>query len=51
MNFSLEPNEEVDFNLVVETGAPPIKKIDVVFAIDITGSMGGEINVAKGQDQ
>ncbi|WBL14498.1 Calx-beta domain-containing protein [Sutcliffiella sp. NC1] len=47
INLSLKKNEEVNLDLVVETGTPPIKKIDVVFAIDTTGSMGGAIEVAK----
>jgi uncharacterized protein YjdB len=43
----LAPEQQSDVNLVITTGSPPIKKLDVVFAIDTTGSMGGEIDQVK----
>ena len=44
---TLEPTETTSFDLTINTGPAPIPKIDVVFAIDRTGSMGDEIDVVK----
>ncbi|MEH7887042.1 Calx-beta domain-containing protein, partial [Bacillus sp. JJ1609] len=47
VELNLAPNESADFNLTFTTGTPPVKKLDVVFVFDTTGSMGGEIENAK----
>ncbi|MBT2661802.1 Calx-beta domain-containing protein, partial [Bacillus sp. ISL-45] len=47
VKLNLAPNENAEFNLTFTTGTPPVKKLDVVFVFDTTGSMGGEIENAK----
>jgi hypothetical protein len=47
VSLTLKPNESSTFAITMHTGAQPIPKIDVVFAIDITGSMSDEISVVK----
>ncbi|WP_181537162.1 Calx-beta domain-containing protein, partial [[Anoxybacillus] calidus] len=47
IDLNMAPNQSTEFDLVFTTGTPPIKKLDVVFVIDTTGSMGAEIENAK----
>ncbi|MCL6586217.1 MAG: VWA domain-containing protein [Anoxybacillus sp.] len=47
VNISVAPNESKSFDVNVTTDEQPIPQLDVAFAIDRTGSMGDEINVAK----
>jgi hypothetical protein len=44
---TLNPKESANFELWTETGPTPVPSIDVVFAIDRTGSMSDEIAVVK----
>jgi len=45
--ITLAPGDGFGQTFSVTTGAAPIQKVDVVFAIDRTGSMSDEINVVK----
>jgi len=47
LSATLRPKESASFELLVETGPTPIPSIDVVLAIDRTGSMSDEIAVVK----
>lgn len=44
---TLSAGQSTSFTLTVNTGPEPVPKIDVVFAIDRTGSMSDEIEVVK----
>jgi hypothetical protein len=46
-SLTLAPNQSAQFNLKVTIGAVPISKIDVVFAMDLTGSMEDELSIVK----
>ena len=47
INLTIKAGESGTFDLLTTTGTPPIKKLDVVFVIDRTGSMGGVIDQVK----
>jgi len=47
VNISVAPSESKSFDVNVTTDEQPIPQLDVAFAIDRTGSMGDEIDVAK----
>ena len=46
---TLEPEQTASLALEVRTGDRPVPKIDVVFAIDVTGSMSDEIDVVQAE--
>ena len=43
----LHPGESVEEQKVVTTEETPITKVDVMFSLDLTGSMGGELSTVK----
>jgi hypothetical protein len=46
---TISPGEAATLGLQVRTGATPVPRIDVVFVIDITGSMSEEIDVVQSE--
>lgn len=47
ISTTLKPGESHTEDITVNTGSTPVPSIDVVFTIDLTGSMGDEIAVVK----
>lgn len=45
--LSIKAGNSAEFDLLTTTGTPPIKKLDVLFVIDRTGSMSDVINQVK----